>query len=99
MALTEEERSAILLLVENIILEDFQKEFQAIYAYAVTALDKVPEQINNEISNALTHIARALNADNNDGAQQALLQAQCRIGNFKHHRRHNFHRHCKFTFF
>lgn len=79
MALTEEERSVILSLAKNIILEDFQKEFQEIYAYAVTALDKVPEQINNEISNSLTHIARALDADNTDDAHKALIQAQGHI--------------------
>lgn len=41
------------------VLEDFQKRFSEAYAVAISVTEVMPEQINNEMRNALTHLARA----------------------------------------
>jgi hypothetical protein len=79
MPLSKDEEREVLSRVRKLILEDFHEDFQEIYSYAVTTLEIAPEQANNEIRNALNHIARALTADDMAHAEDNLSQARGHI--------------------
>ncbi len=78
MSSISSERDA-LSRVKQLILEDFHDDFQEVYSYAVTALELAPEQANNEIRNALNHIARALTANDENEIDINLHQAKGHI--------------------
>lgn len=79
MSLSPENQRDALSRVRQLILEDFHSDFQEVYSYAVTALEIAPEQANNEIRNALNHIARALTANDDQSADDNLRQAKGHI--------------------
>ena len=79
MALSDEQQRDILARITDIILRDFHTDFEDIYSYAVTVLELAPEQANNEVRNALNHIARALLAGEMVSADENLLQAKGHI--------------------
>ncbi len=62
MPMTDDEQREIFSRIRSLIIDDFHGEFQEIYSHAVTVLELVPEQSNNEVRNAMNHIARSLNA-------------------------------------
>lgn len=76
--LSEQQRE-VLSRVKQLIIEDFHDDFQEVYSYAVTSLEVVPEQANNEIRNALNHIARALTANDPAEVDNNLAQAKGHI--------------------
>lgn len=76
--LSEQQRE-VLSRVRQLILEDFHEDFQEVYSYAITSLEVVPEQANNEIRNALNHIARALTANDPELVDENLAQAKGHI--------------------
>lgn len=63
----------------NIIIGDYLGEFTELYATAVGLVEMHPEQVNNEIRNALTHLARALSAANAQEAQSQVRKAKDHI--------------------
>src|ERR1700722_4867729 len=79
MALSQVERRAVESPVLSIIIDDFGKDFQDVYSYAVTVLELAPEQANNEVRNALNHIVRALAAQTMQEANQNLGQSEGHI--------------------
>jgi hypothetical protein len=79
MALSEDQQRHVLARVREIIIDDFHNDFEGIYSYAVTVLQLAPEQANNEIRNALNHLARALIAEEDGSAKDNLLQAKGHI--------------------
>jgi F0F1-type ATP synthase assembly protein I len=79
MALSQVERRAVESRVLSIIFDDFGKDFQDVYSYAVTVLELAPEQANNEVRNALNHIVRALAAQTMQEANQNLGQSEGHI--------------------
>lgn len=61
------------------VLVDFHIRFSEAYASAVAFSETMPEQINNEIRNALTHLSRAADANakgHSDGVDPELASAK-----------------------
>jgi hypothetical protein len=63
MTLSAAERQACLDQVVGIITQEFQVKFQNQYSIVITTVGLHPEQVNNEMRNMLTHLARALVAE------------------------------------
>ena len=59
----------------NLITREFHQEFGAIHARTVAFTDVQPEQANNEIRNALNHMARALLQSDEDRATKDVAKA------------------------
>lgn len=65
--------------IAEIILSDFYEDFMDAYATALSALERHPEQANNEIRNALTHLARALSSERDTDFACHVAQASGHI--------------------
>lgn len=63
MPLSNDERQDCVDKAIAFIVTEFNKEFQELYSVATATTGVHPEQVNNEIRNMLTHLARALEAD------------------------------------
>lgn len=63
----------------EVIKEDFHNDFMDVYALTISLTDKHPEQANNEIRNALNHLARALMIDTPQDALEQITKAQGHI--------------------
>jgi len=83
MALSQDDERDVYARAKDIILKDFQDEFQELYSYAITVLEVAPEQANNEIRNALNHIARALSANDIDAGIRDIEKAKSHIDRAK----------------
>ncbi|MEX0739191.1 MAG: hypothetical protein WD071_07610 [Pseudohongiella sp.] len=56
--------------ITSIIHDDYLNDFLDIYGVTISIAEKHPEQVNNEVRNALTHLARALIPDIPDPQQE-----------------------------
>jgi hypothetical protein len=83
MPMSDEEQRDIFARARTLILVDFHQEFQHLYSYAITVLELAPDQANNEIRNALNHIARAMCADSVESANENLRQSKGHIDRAK----------------
>jgi hypothetical protein len=63
MALTAAEKSDCVARVEELLLVNFNGEFQDHYSIVAATCGLHPEQVNNELRNMLTHIARAFTCE------------------------------------
>lgn len=76
MPMTGAERDLVLAQIAQLLEVDVHDELMTFYAMAVALSEKHPEQVNNEIRNAVTHICRALKADSYDEAIAQIKQAR-----------------------
>ena len=67
--------------VLNVVRKDFYEDFMEVYAMVVSTTETHPEQVNNKIRGALTHLARAL--DRGDGCSEEVQKAQAHINRAK----------------
>ena len=58
------------------VLDLYRHEFSGYFALAVTVVEKIPEQVNNEIRNTFTHASRILNSPDIRLAVQEKVQAE-----------------------
>jgi hypothetical protein len=83
MALTAQERAVVEAYIYKFLQADFFDTLSRYYAEGVAYSSKHPQNINNELRNALTHLARALNAPNMKDAQENMDSAGRHIERFK----------------
>jgi hypothetical protein len=57
------------------VLQDYHHRFSDAYAAAITYTERMPEQLNNELRNALTHLARAVVAADDVAAKEEIDSA------------------------
>ncbi|MCG8029242.1 MAG: hypothetical protein N0E59_18230 [Candidatus Thiodiazotropha taylori] len=79
MPLSDEEQQNVQKAVEDVILKDYFDDFLDVYGTTISIAESHPEQINNEIRNALTHLARAYEADNLSTSNSNIQQARAHI--------------------
>jgi hypothetical protein len=60
-------------------LTEFQERFTDAYASAIAYADKIPEQCNNELRNALTHLSRACVAPDDESFKGEIHSANRHI--------------------
>lgn len=68
----EAEKQEVCARIISIIEDDYHQRLTSVYATTVALAEKQPEQVNNEIRNALNHIARALDAPTKDAADAEI---------------------------
>jgi hypothetical protein len=83
MALTAQERAVVEAYIHKFLQTDFLETLTRYYAEGVAYSSKHPQNINNELRNALTHLARALNAPDMNDAQDNMDAAGRHIERFK----------------
>jgi hypothetical protein len=76
MPLSDEERQAGLEKIARLVAEDFHVDFQNHYSIAAATSGLHPEQVNNELRNMLTHIARAIRAETIEDRESQLSKAK-----------------------
>ena len=79
MPITAAERRSVQARVAQLLLDEIHGEFLDLYATAVSITEKHPEQVNNELRNALTHLSRAVAVDTLDAALSELSKATAHI--------------------
>src|SRR5579875_3001772 len=79
MPMPDADRQAVLARIGTILECDIHGRLQDFYAGAVALTEKQPDQVNNEVRNAVTHMARAYCADTRAAADQQLNQAVSHI--------------------
>ena len=77
--MTAAERRLLLASVATLLETEIHGQFLELYAAAVSATEKHPEQVNNELRNALTHIARAVSVPDLETANGELEKALSHI--------------------
>lgn len=65
--------------VLEVIARDFHEEFMDMYALAVATAEVHPEQANNEVRNAVNHLARALLAEDEHEQEDQVRKARGHI--------------------
>lgn len=83
MAMTDEEQQEILSQVAGILREDIHGDLMDFYAAAVALTEKHPDQVNNEVRNAVAHLGRALVAESTVEAVGDIRQARSHISRAK----------------
>lgn len=83
MALSQQERDAVLRRIGEFLEGEFARVLSHYYARTVAYADKHPQNINNELRNAITHMSRALVADNVLAADQEMAAAERHVERFK----------------
>jgi hypothetical protein len=83
MALTAQERAVVESYIIKFLQTDFIDTLSLYYAEGVAYSSRHPQNINNELRNALTHLARALNAPSMHEAQDNMDSAGRHIERFK----------------
>ncbi len=62
--------------VNDVLKYDYFKEFLQIYGLTISVAEQHPEQANNEVRNAVTHLGRALQAKSEDVADEQIEAAR-----------------------
>ena len=83
MALLPEERAEVVAFIVTFLEGEFSRVLSHYYAAGVAYSSRHPSNINNELRNALTHMARALTADNMEAAKKDMAAAGRHIERFK----------------
>ena len=83
MALSAAERDAVINFIISFIEGEFGRVLTHYYAAGVAYSARHPSNINNELRNALTHMSRALAADDYGAAEKELTAASRHIERFK----------------
>lgn len=77
------ERRRVLAAIGQSLEIDIHSELMAFFAQAVALNEKVPDQVNNELRNALTHFSRAYAAATYADAEADLRRASAHIDRAK----------------
>jgi hypothetical protein len=83
MPMNHSERDEILAEIGIILQEDIHGQLMDFYAAAVSLNEKQPEQVNNELRNAITHFARAISEETKQHADEQILKARSHIDRAK----------------
>lgn len=83
MALTRAERGVVLRRVGTFLEAEFAPVLSHYYARAVAYSSKHPQNINNELRNALTHMSRAMCASDVQEANKEIAAAERHVERFK----------------
>jgi hypothetical protein len=83
MALSTAERQQVLSAVAEILTKDIHDELMEFYAVAVAVTECNPEQVNNEIRNAVTHLSRALTSVEIADAEEDIKKASSHVARAK----------------
>jgi hypothetical protein len=73
---TPEERAHVGRLILDVIEKDFHADLTEVWSICVSLTETIPEQANNEIRNALNHLARAFASGSPDDAASDIRQAR-----------------------
>lgn len=68
-------------IIASCIEQDYLKDLMPIYAHTIACAEQHPEQVNNEIRNALTHLARCAHEHRDIG--KARIQIEKAQGHFE----------------
>ena len=79
MAMTAAEKRNVTMRVQNLLVHEIHGEFLDLYAATVSLAERHPEQVNNELRNALTHMARAVAQGDYTQALAELKKAEGHI--------------------
>lgn len=79
MPMTAAERHNVDASIQKILVDEIHGQFLDLYAAAVSLSERHPEQINNELRNALTHISRATALDDYALAMSEIKKAESHI--------------------
>lgn len=79
MAISDADKRNLSARINAILVEEIHGQFLDLYASAVSLTEKHPEQVNNELRNAMTHMSRAASADNIEAAYNELDAAERHI--------------------
>lgn len=74
--MTAAEQRRVRATVVRVLKEDIHRDLMSLYAIAVALNEQHPEQVNNEIRNAVSHLCRALQADSYADAEKQIKRAQ-----------------------
>lgn len=78
-ALTDEQKARVGNAILDLINRDFHEDFADVFATTVSIIERIPQQANHEIRNALNHMARAHDAPSLDEALQEIRLARGHI--------------------
>lgn len=81
--MTAAERGTILTAIGTCLEQDIHADLMVLFATAVSLTEKHPEQVNNEVRNAVTHLARAYAANSAADAQDELRRARGHVDRAK----------------
>ncbi|MCR6644926.1 MAG: hypothetical protein NVV62_10660 [Terricaulis sp.] len=79
MALTTDERQSVVDQIAEILLHDVFEELHVYYAESLAATERHVEQANRELRDGVTHLGRALMADDASTAQVQIGKARDHI--------------------
>lgn len=79
MPLTEQEQKHVEDTVQKVIQKDYFEDFLDVYGTTISIAESHPEQVNNEIRNALTHLARSYYCESLHDATSEIKQARDHI--------------------
>lgn len=79
MPMTVAERRNLNALLSQLLVDEIHGQFLDLYAAAVSLTEKHPEQVNNELRNAMTHLSRAAAMDDFLPAQAEIAKAVAHI--------------------
>jgi hypothetical protein len=77
--MTPQERSDALERLSDVLLTDFEQDFNDVLAEAYAVVGRTPDQANNEIRNTLIHCARVFGATTVQDADSNIAQARWHI--------------------
>jgi hypothetical protein len=77
--MTEEEKLAVLRRVGEVLAAELHGNFMDFYATAVALTETQPDQVNNEVRNAVTHLGRALIAGSEKEAHDQIRLGRAHI--------------------
>jgi len=79
MPLSAVQRRNVSASVQKLLVEEIYGEFLDLYAAAVSLTERHPEQVNNELRNALTHLSRAVASDDFSAANREIDKAKTHV--------------------
>lgn len=79
MAITPVQKRNVSMRVQKLLVDEIHGQFLDLYAATVSLSERHPEQVNNELRNALTHMARAVASEDFDHAIAEIKKAEGHI--------------------
>ncbi len=83
MALSQSEHAEVLDKIGELIGAEFANVISRYYALSVSYSGRHPQNVNNELRNAVTHMSRALVSDTIEAARRQLEAAERHVERFK----------------
>ena len=79
MPMTPDQRAEVSRAIEQLLVEEIHRQFSEVYSAAVASIEIHPEQVNNELRNAITHMGRAAASDDYAAALKELSAARSHV--------------------